>query len=390
MRRYWKRSPSGPGARAWRKDRATFRFTLHSLIALPILALLCSISVSHAQIVVTDLAGRRVELAAPAKRIILEMTREYSALSMLDRNAANRIVGIGGDSSRILAEEEGDLAAKPALGWISMSTFSIEKALSLKPDLLITTLSRTEQSAAVEAALAKAGVSVVYVDFAKDAPRNTIPSIKLLGKVLGEEKRASEVIDFYRKHIERVVERLEAAKPFRPTILINPRRPGAPCCLAWRPNINVTAFFGDLGAKNITEGLVGDLAQLSLEYLIEKDPEILVTLSFPGSHSLFSQPPTLLQGKSSLVALAAQPGLREIAAIRSGRVHAIDLTLLVPPLNIVAFELFAKWSYPELFADLDPQATLDEINARFLATPRKGPFWASLDPDADLPAGRRP
>ena len=32
----------------------------------------------------------------------------------------------------------------------------------------------------------------------------------------------------------------------------------------------------------------------------------------------------------------------------------------------------------ELFGDLDPRATLDEINSRFLAVPYQGAYWADL------------
>ena len=36
----------------------------------------------------------------------------------------------------------------------------------------------------------------------------------------------------------------------------------------------------------------------------------------------------------------------------------------------------AKWFYPERFGDIDPQATLDEINRRFLPVqPMHGAFW---------------
>ena len=34
--------------------------------------------------------------------------------------------------------------------------------------------------------------------------------------------------------------------------------------------------------------------------------------------------------------------------------------------------------HPELFGDLDPRATLDEINSRFLAVPYQGAYWADL------------
>lgn len=44
-------------------------------------------------------------------------------------------------------------------------------------------------------------------------------------------------------------------------------------------------------------------------------------------------------------------------------------------MHVVAIEALAKWQHPELFATLDPQVTLDEINARFLAAPLLGTFW---------------
>jgi iron complex transport system substrate-binding protein len=50
----------------------------------------------------------------------------------------------------------------------------------------------------------------------------------------------------------------------------------------------------------------------------------------------------------------------------------------VPPLNILFIELVAKWLHPDLCADIDPDATLSEINRRFFKTPLGGPLWVSL------------
>jgi iron complex transport system substrate-binding protein len=35
----------------------------------------------------------------------------------------------------------------------------------------------------------------------------------------------------------------------------------------------------------------------------------------------------------------------------------------------------ATWFHPDAFADVDPKATLAEINARFLPVPLKGALW---------------
>ena len=46
----------------------------------------------------------------------------------------------------------------------------------------------------------------------------------------------------------------------------------------------------------------------------------------------------------------------------------------------MATEILAKWIHPELFADLNPRATLDQINQQFLAVPYRGAYWADLTP----------
>ncbi len=51
------------------------------------------------------------------------------------------------------------------------------------------------------------------------------------------------------------------------------------------------------------------------------------------------------------------------------------------PLNILAAEAFAHWLRPDIFADIDPDATLKEINARFAAVPFDGAYWIALKPN---------
>ena len=63
-------------------------------------------------------------------------------------------------------------------------------------------------------------------------------------------------------------------------------------------------------------------------------------------------------------------------AVEDGRTHGIWFPL-TGGLSIVALEVVAKWVLPDLYADIDPQATMDEINGRFLATPLRGSFWTN-------------
>ena len=40
---------------------------------------------------------------------------------------------------------------------------------------------------------------------------------------------------------------------------------------------------------------------------------------------------------------------------------------------------FAKWNYPEEFADVDPEATLRTYHEKFLPIAYSGTFWISLN-----------
>ncbi len=76
--------------------------------------------------------------------------------------------------------------------------------------------------------------------------------------------------------------------------------------------------------------------------------------------------------------MLAAPGLSGLTAARDGRVHGLWNFFNAVPLNIVAVEAVARWVRPEIFGDLDPAATLAEINSRFSAIPFDGALWISL------------
>lgn len=370
--------------------RPAFGLRLSITLYLLMSTLLASVCSAHAGIAVTDIEGREVTIAAPARRILLAAPSWYPALAILDKEAAKRIVGVGRNPGDTLPEAERDLSGKPHVGSTWSQTFSIEKALELEPDIVIGAPPFRAQSQALESAFAKAGIPVVYVDFDSNPVRDTDRSFEILGRVLGAEDKAAEFVDFYRRHVRTVTDRLTTPGLARPTLLMMSRGPGVRCCLA-SPDNGVTAYFGGLGVENIAGVTKGPPVQFNLESIIERDPDIFVAIDlFSDSRSMFGQPRSLAHGIASLETLKQEPGFRELAAVRNGRVHALDQYLMRSPLNFVTFEALAKWVHPELFADIDPQATLDEINRRFLKTPLKGPFWVSLDPAADQPSGKRP
>jgi threonine 3-dehydrogenase len=55
-----------------------------------------------------------------------------------------------------------------------------------------------------------------------------------------------------------------------------------------------------------------------------------------------------------------------VKAVETGQVHAIWRQFYNSPCQFVAIQQIAKWLHPELFADLDPEATFPELHERFL------------------------
>lgn len=77
-----------------------------------------------------------------------------------------------------------EMAKVPIIAQGSIRQINVEKIIELQPDLVI--LSRYAKNNADEDSmlngLTKAGIPVVYVDLRVDLLKNTVPSMRLLGK----------------------------------------------------------------------------------------------------------------------------------------------------------------------------------------------------------------
>lgn len=74
-----------------------------------------------------------------------------------------------------------------------------------------------------------------------------------------------------------------------------------------------------------------------------------------------------------------RPAFKGTKAVRTGQVHAIWHQFYNNPYQFVAIQRIAKWLHPELFADLDPEATFRTLHERFLPVPYEPGYWISLE-----------
>ncbi len=72
-------------------------------------------------------------------------------------------------------------------------------------------------------------------------------------------------------------------------------------------------------------------------------------------------------------------GFSGLKAVTDGEVHAVWHQFYGAPYEFAPIQQFAKWFHPDLFADLDPEATFREFHEKFLPIAYKPGYFVSLD-----------
>ena len=234
--------------------------------------------------------------------------------------------------------------------------------------------------------LAAAGIPLVYVDFRERPFTNTEPSMRLFGKLFDKEARAEEFITWSAAEIARVTDVIEKAKPERPKVFIE--RAGGysdDCCMSFGDD-NFGKFVEMAGGDNIAKDIIpGTFGTLNPEQIIASNPDqIIVTGGWweayvPGGAWVGVGP-----GRDEPEAMRKLKGLTErtaltgVKAVEEGQVHAIWHQFYNSPYQFVAVQQMAKWLHPDLFADLDPEATFVDLHDKFLPVAYRPGHWVSL------------
>lgn len=368
-------------------------------LSLPFVGALTSLfcaSAIAAPITVTDIAGRQITLDAPAERVILGEGRQIYLLGMLEPDAPlAHVVGWREDFSQAdpdnyqrYLERFPEMASIPTFGGFKDGTFDVEQAASLNPDLILMNIEAkaATEDAAYDDKLAELDIPIVYVDFREDPIENTIPSMRLIGQLMNDEAAAEEFITFAEAQLARVTEVIEQANPERPRVFVD--RAGGysdECCMSFGP-ANFGEYVTLAGGTNIADGIIpASFGNLNPEQIIAANPQHVVVTGgswdayVPGGDWVGVGPGAdQAQAREKLQALTTRTAMTGIDAVETGNVHAIWHQFYNSPYYFVAVQQLAKWFHPELFEDLDPEATLEELHDRFLPIDYQPGYWITL------------
>ena len=84
---------------------------------------------------------------------------------------------------------------------------------------------------------------------------------------------------------------------------------------------------------------------------------------------------TFDDSRKALNTLMENPAFTGSRAVAGGNVHAIWHQFYTSPYQFVAIQQLAKWFHPNLFADLDPDATFKEFHEKFLPVAYQPGYW---------------
>ena len=349
---------------------------------------------------VTDIAGRTVSVEKGVQRVILGEGRMMYSVAVLDREEPfQRIIGWKDDLIKYDPDAYRKFqAAFPGVtekitnyGSPYAGEFSVEQAIADDADLVVLdygNLFAAEESGVLEK-LDKAGIPAVFIDFRERPLQNTVPSLLLLGKVMDRQAEALEFIDFYLQQMRVVTNRTKDIPPEeRPLVFIENAAgwfADGQCC-----NTFGGANFGKMvdeagGANWGTKKFPGYQGEASFETVIADDPDVVIGTGANWAEDRPEVTAVLLGYEATpdatarqIKGLAERNGFASMKAVETKRFHSIYHQFYNSPYHFVAMQAFAKWFHPDLFKDVDPEATFKELHERFLPFEASGVFWTTL------------
>ena len=311
-------------------------------------------------ITITDMAGRTVEIPSPVKTIATTIPDALRLVVIL--GAADRVVGVtsyvdkyGSKMPCIIAYPELLNAARTGMA----REIDVEKIAEVKPDVVLLYTPYADLADTIEK---NAGVPVVCVNIPSDSPEGFYKALRLVGKVLGEEERAEEVISYFKAELAKI-ESVTSPIPEdeKPKVYL--------ANWAYRHGVGwTTKSYWPLelaGGINVAKDIPAHYMEVTKEEIVNWNPDVILVHGY--------------KGKAAVDEIIEDPALQTVNAVKEGRVYGClgpyigndPVSLLVDTYHI------AKLLYPEKFADIDVLAKGEEVYQKLYGKP--GLFKAMLE-----------
>jgi iron complex transport system substrate-binding protein len=275
-------------------------------------------------ITVTDALGRQVTITAPAQRIISLAPSTTEQLFAV--GAGEQVVGV-----TLYDNYPPQVQQVERVGGYVAKSISMEKILSLKPDLV---LSRGTIQLSVVEALERVGIAVLAIE--PQTVEEVYAATTLIGQLTMRELQASTIVADLRQRVSHVQAQV-AAIPAEQRVTVFYKAYDEPLIAA-----GPATFIGHMielaGGVNIFADRPEHYPQISAEEVLRRNPAVILG-------------PVLQGGNLSRVQTLSRPGWQHLAAVKNHRIHLLDDDLISRPGPRLAsaLEVMARTLYPERF-----------------------------------------
>lgn len=337
---------------------------------------------------VEDINGDKIVLEKPAEKIFLGFYIE-NYLAVSGDFKLERIVAISKGETKDLmnamwtkyAEVIPNLEGCIDTGSIYLDSFSMEKLIDAKPDLVILAPYQAKKLGDGINTIKNLGIPIAVVDYNSFTLEKHIKSTEILGKLLGTEERAKELIENYKKQTEDVENKLkeipenEFKSVYFELASQGPETYGNSYGDSLWGNILKTAK-----CNNIAQGKITDYGPLNPEYVISSNPQLIIFSGQTNSKDQGKQRFKMGFDVKSERALETmnmylkRPGWENLNAVKNKEIYGVDHSGLRTLYDYVYLQYIAKVIHPEKFADVDPLANLNEFYTKYLPVKPEGTF----------------
>ena len=295
-----------------------------------------------------DVDGKTATVHKPVERIVVAFSFIADGIRVL--GAKDRVVGVA-DNILKTSTYFPELSKKPSVG--SRKDLDVEAILELDPDL-VTLDSRQSHTPELEDKLKGTGTDVARLGIS-DSPI-VLEEMRILGYILDEEENARIYSEWLNECLSTIDERVSVI-PENEKHTVFLARPGGTTCGGKSSYAKTVERAGGI---NIAAEL-DEYPEVDPEWVIKQNPDVIIGIEWSGGYE--TDDVNAMKARYDVV--IGKPGFECINAVKNNRVYTTWSKNVCGVSYVIGVTQFAKWLYPDLFDDLDPQALHQEYVDKF-------------------------
>jgi len=308
------------------------------------------------EITLIDSTDKVVTVNVPVSRIVPLQMRHATAVIVL--GGEEKIVGV--DST--VRERDllfGNLSTRPSVG--ATKEPDVEAILELDPDLVITFTHLGPQDQLDD----KLPPEVALVRFDLSRSDKLKEEMMALGYLIGDREAVKDYDEWYDQYMGAVMERVsEIPEEDRVRVFLERESTDKEPSVRWAyaSDTGYTDLCDVAGGVNIAKKKIDYNGDVEAEWVMEENPAVIIGLSYSGGYQAEDDAPLGAYRDGIMTA----PGFDLVDAVKNDRVYIISGDFSLGPQMTIGTVAVAKWLYPDLFSDLDPEAIHQEFLTEFM------------------------